>query len=136
MARIDQVYPKKQRRESVIQFGSGVFLRGFFDRMLQKADDAGVMDASAAVVTTDLGAGGALLAQNGQYTHIARGADGVQFRYLGHRMRNAMTCSLPARRYCSTRCPSCASPESAGYPTSSRYEPCADFVDTRKTCQF
>ncbi len=60
--------------------------------MLQKADDAGVMDASTAVVvSTDLGAGGALLAQNGQYTHIARGADGVQFRYLGHRMRNAMT---------------------------------------------
>ena len=76
--RIDQVYPKKQRRESVIQFGSGAFLRGFFDWMLQKADDAGVMnDSAAVVVSVGLGAGDALTQQNGQYTSIARGADGV-----------------------------------------------------------
>ena len=79
MARIDQVIPKKARSETVIQFGSGVFLRGFFDWMLQKANDAGVYGGSAVVVqSTGLGAGDRLARQNCQYTHIARGAEGVE----------------------------------------------------------
>ena len=56
-----------------------MFLRGFFDWMLQKANDAGVYDGSAVVVqSTDRGAGGLLARQNCQYTHIARGAEGVE----------------------------------------------------------
>ena len=78
MARIDTVIPKKFRRETVIQFGSGRFLRGFFDWMLQKAVDAGVYDGSVVVVqSTGQGASDLLTRQNGQYTHIARGAEGV-----------------------------------------------------------
>jgi hypothetical protein len=43
MARIDQVLPKKTRKETIIQFGSGVFLRGFFDWMLQKLKRRGAV---------------------------------------------------------------------------------------------
>jgi tagaturonate reductase len=79
MARIDQVIPRKERRETVIQFGSGRFLRGFFDWMLQKANDAGVCDGAVAVVqSTGRGACDLLTAQRGQYTHIARGREGIE----------------------------------------------------------
>jgi tagaturonate reductase len=79
MARIDQVLPKKIRKETIVQFGSGVFLRGFFDWMLQKLNDAGLYDGSAVVVqSTASGAGDLLARQNGQYTHITRGLDGVE----------------------------------------------------------
>jgi len=79
MARIDQVIPKKVRKETVIQFGGGRFLRGFFDWMLQKANDAGLYDGSVVVVqSTQQGASDALTRQNGQYTHIARGLEGVE----------------------------------------------------------
>ncbi len=79
MARIDQALPKKIRKETVIQFGSGGFLRGFFDWMLQKLNDAGLYDGSVVVVqSTASGVGDALTRQNGQYTHITRGLDGVE----------------------------------------------------------
>ena len=79
MARIDQVLPKKSRKETIIQFGSGVFLRGFFDWMLQKLNDAGLYDGAAVVVqSTATGVGAKLTRQNGQYTHITRGLDGVE----------------------------------------------------------
>ena len=41
MASIETLYRKPVRPETVIQFGEGGFLRGFFDWMLKKANDAG-----------------------------------------------------------------------------------------------
>ena len=35
------MFEKVKRCEKVIQFGEGGFLRGFFDWMLKKANDAG-----------------------------------------------------------------------------------------------
>ena len=79
MARIDQVLPKKVRKETVVQFGSGAFLRGFFDWMLQKLNDAGLYDGSVVVAqSTGKGVGDLLALQNGQYTHITRGLAGVE----------------------------------------------------------
>lgn len=79
MARIDQALPKKIRKETIIQFGSGGFLRGFFNWMLQKMNDAGLYEGSAVVVqSTASGVGDLLTLQNGQYTHITRGLDGVE----------------------------------------------------------
>ncbi len=79
MARIDQVIPKTTRRETAVQFGGGGFLRGFFDWMLQVANDAGVYDGSVVVVqSTPRGVADALKRQNGQYTQILRGAEGVK----------------------------------------------------------
>ncbi len=69
---------KKKRPERIIQFGEGGFLRGFFDWMLQKMNDANVFDGSAVVVQPiEKGLCHALEEQNCVYTHIARGAEGV-----------------------------------------------------------
>jgi tagaturonate reductase len=70
---------KKKRTERVIQFGEGGFLRGFFDWMLHKINAATDFNGSAVVVqpiengTCDL-----LSEQNCLYTHIIRGAKGVE----------------------------------------------------------
>ena len=65
-------YPKKSRPIRVVQFGGGVFLRCFFDWMLQKANDAGVYDGAAVIVRSRTRGADPLAAQNFQYTHIAR----------------------------------------------------------------
>ena len=63
----------------VIQFGEGGFLRGFADWMLQKMTDKGLFDGSVAVVQPiDKGLCDLLDAQNGCYTHLIRGAEGVE----------------------------------------------------------
>lgn len=65
-------YPKKSRPIRVVQFGGGVFLRGFFDWMLQKANDAGAYDGSAVIVRSRTRGEDPLAAQNFNYTHVAR----------------------------------------------------------------
>lgn len=68
----------KNRPEKYIQIGEGVFLRGFFDYMLQKANDSGDYSANAVIVQPrEHGRCSLLEAQNCLYTHIARGAEGV-----------------------------------------------------------
>ena len=65
-------YPKKTKPIRVLQFGGGVFLRGFFDWMLQKANDAGIYDGAAVIVRSRTRGVDPLAAQNFNYTHIAR----------------------------------------------------------------
>ena len=65
-------YPKKTRPVRVLQFGGGVFLRGFFDWMLQKANDAGIYDGAAVIIRSRTRGEDPLAAQNYNYTHIAR----------------------------------------------------------------
>lgn len=56
----------------VLQFGGGVFLRGFFNWMMQKSIDAGVYDGNAVIVRSRT-TGADPLAENGfKYTHFAR----------------------------------------------------------------
>ena len=63
----------------VIQFGEGGFLRGFADWMLQKLNDEGLFCGSVAVVQPIReGLCDLLTAQNCTYTHIIRGAEGVE----------------------------------------------------------
>ena len=69
----------KQRPERVIQFGEGGFLRGFADWMLQKLNDAGTFNGNIVVVQPiPQGMCDMLEAQNCMYTHIIRGAEGVE----------------------------------------------------------
>ncbi len=72
------VFTKTTATEKVIQFGEGGFLRGFADWMIQKMTDAGVFEGSIVVVQPiEQGMCDMLTAQNCGYTHIIRGAEGV-----------------------------------------------------------
>lgn len=65
---------KIKRPIKIIQFGAGVFLRGFFDWMLQKANDEGIYNGNAVVVRSRTGGADPLEAQSYNYTHLARDA--------------------------------------------------------------
>jgi len=70
---------RKHRPIRVIQFGEGGFLRGFADWMLQKLCDKGLYDGGVAVVQPiEKGTCDLLTAQDCVYTHIIRGAEGVE----------------------------------------------------------
>ncbi len=70
---------KPQRPVKVLQFGEGGFLRGFVDWMLQKLNDAKLWNGSVVVAQPiEQGLCDMLDAQNGIYTHIIRGAEGVE----------------------------------------------------------
>ena len=72
-------FPKAERPVRVIQFGEGGFLRGFVDWMLQKLNDQGAFNGSVAVVQPiEAGMCDLLSSQNCLYTHIIRGAEGME----------------------------------------------------------
>ncbi len=67
------------KTEQVIQFGEGGFLRGFADWMLQKMTDVGAFDGKVVVVQPiENGLCDLLTAQDCKYTHLIRGAEGVE----------------------------------------------------------
>lgn len=71
------------RKEKVIQFGEGGFLRGFADWMLQIANENTDFDGSVVVVQPiKEGMCDLLRAQNHVYTHICRGKEGVDKRKI------------------------------------------------------
>ncbi|MBQ8162891.1 MAG: tagaturonate reductase [Clostridia bacterium] len=72
MEKITQNKPKRPIK--VIQFGGGVFLRGFFDWMLQKANEAHVYCGNAVIVRSRTNGEDPLKGQNFNYTHLARDA--------------------------------------------------------------
>ncbi len=62
------------RKEKIIQFGEGGFLRGFFDWMLQIIDETTDFGASAVIVQPiEKGTCDLLEAQNCRYSHVMRG---------------------------------------------------------------
>ena len=72
-------FEKKKLTERVIQFGEGGFLRGFCDWMIQKMNDNCDFDAGIVVVQPiEKGMCDMLTAQNCNYTHVIRGAEGVE----------------------------------------------------------
>ena len=72
-------YQKPQRPVKVLQFGEGGFLRGFVDWMLQKLNEKYLWNGSVTVVQPiENGLCDLLDEQNGLYTHIIRGAEGVE----------------------------------------------------------
>ena len=71
------------RKERVIQFGEGGFLRGFVDWMLQIANEKTNFDGSAVVVQPiKNGLCDLLTAQNCIYTHLCRGVEGVEVKKI------------------------------------------------------
>ena len=79
MKTITEIKQKKIRKETVIQFGEGGFLRGFADWMLQKLCDSGLYDGSVVVVQPIKdGLCDKLEKQDCLYTHIVRGIEGVE----------------------------------------------------------
>lgn len=73
------MFEKKTRTERFIQFGSGGFLRGFADWMIQKVNDTTDFAGSVVVVqSTATGQCDKLTAQNGCYTHIIRDEAGSE----------------------------------------------------------
>ena len=70
---------KVKRPVKVIQFGEGGFLRGFADWMISKMNQTTDFNGSVAVVQPiQNGLCDMLTAQNCNYTHIIRGAEGVE----------------------------------------------------------
>ncbi|MGM9652889.1 MAG: tagaturonate reductase [Eubacteriales bacterium] len=68
------MFQKVIRREKIIQFGEGGFLRGFADWIVQLTDETSDFNASAVVVQPiERGMCALLEAQNCVYTHIMRG---------------------------------------------------------------
>ena len=69
---------KKNRPVTAVQFGGGVFLRGFFDWMLAKANESGVYRGNAMIIRATTRGEDPLAAQNFTYTHVARDGNGVE----------------------------------------------------------
>ena len=70
-------------KEKIIQFGEGGFLRGFVDWMLQIVNEKTDFDGSVVVVQPiQNGMCDMLSAQNCEYTHICRGAEGVDMKRI------------------------------------------------------
>lgn len=65
---------KTARPLRVLQFGGGVFLRGFFDWMLQKANDCGAFCGDALIVRSRTRGADPLAENHFRYTHIAADA--------------------------------------------------------------
>lgn len=73
-----KTYTKPNYPVRVLQFGEGGFLRGFIDWMIKKLNDQNLFSGSVAVVQPiEQGMCDMLKAQNCLYTHIIRGAEGV-----------------------------------------------------------
>lgn len=70
-------------KERVIQFGEGGFLRGFADWMLQIANEKGLFDGKVVVVQPiEKGMCDMLTSQGCVYTHLCRGAEGVDIKKI------------------------------------------------------
>ena len=70
---------KNKQTERFIQFGTGGFLRGFADWMIQKINDSTDFEGSVVMVqNTENGLSDLLTRQHCQYTHILRGVEGVE----------------------------------------------------------
>ena len=62
---------RKDRPVGTIQFGGGVFLRGFYDVMVAKNNKTGISDENIFIVRSKTHED-PLAAQNYMYTHVAR----------------------------------------------------------------
>src|ERR1700760_3168858 len=62
--------------EKVLQFGTGVLLRGLPDYFIDKANKQGIFNGRIVVVkSTDTGGADAFADQNGLYTHCVQGIE-------------------------------------------------------------
>ena len=81
--KIYEYHNKTIRPERVIQFGEGGFLRGFVDWMLQSVNEKTDFNGSVVVVQPiENGMCDMLSEQNGLYTHVIRGIEGVETQLI------------------------------------------------------
>ena len=75
--KINEKFKKKHRKEKIVQFGEGVFLRGFADVFFQMLNDENLIEAGVVLVkprkSAKPGMFDKLKEQDGMYTHIERG---------------------------------------------------------------
>src|SRR5580658_7801041 len=65
-----------QLPEKILQFGTGVLLRGLCDYYIDKANKQGIFNGRIVIVkSTDVGGADAFAQQDGLYTHLIRGID-------------------------------------------------------------
>ena len=77
--KINELHKKVNRPERVIQFGEGGFLRGFADWMIHKMNESGEFSGNVVVVQPiERGMCDMLTEQDCLYTHLIRGAEGVE----------------------------------------------------------
>ena len=70
-------------KEKILQFGEGGFLRGFADWMIQIVNENTDFDGSVVVVQPiEQGMCDILTAQNCEYTHVIRGAEGIETKKI------------------------------------------------------
>ncbi|MEX6687477.1 tagaturonate reductase [Danxiaibacter flavus] len=70
------IVPKKELPEKVLQFGTGVLLRGLCDYFIDKANKQGIFNGSVVVVkSTSSGGADEFASQDGLYTHFVRGIE-------------------------------------------------------------
>lgn len=74
--KINELYKKEERKETVIQFGEGGFLRAFTDWMIDKMNKKGLYNGNIVIVQPiEKGMCEKLEEQDCIYTHIIRGID-------------------------------------------------------------
>lgn len=87
-------------KETVIQFGEGNFLRGFFNYFLDSMNKQGIYDAKAVVVQPRAGGKCALLnAQNSQYNLYLRGIENGEVKQEHYFIQSISRCVDPYKNF-------------------------------------
>ena len=87
-------------RETVIQFGEGNFLRGFFDYFLDVMNKEGLYDGKAVVIQPRAGGKCALLnAQNSEYNLYLRGLENGEVKQEHHFIESISRCIDPYKSF-------------------------------------
>ena len=87
-------------KETVIQFGEGNFLRGFFNYFLDSMNKQGIYDAKAVVVQPRAGGKCALLnAQNSQYNLYLRGIENGEIKQEHYFIQSISRCVDPYKNF-------------------------------------
>ena len=124
------VFEKPERKIRVVQFGGGVFLRGFFDWMLQKTNDLGLTDADAVIIRSHSKGPDPLAAQSFRYTHLARGSEGVDLTRIDSIAGSINPADDPAAFYALSVNPDLAVAVSNTTESGIRYDPCPAPTET------
>ena len=98
--KINEAYKKPQRKEKVIQFGEGGFLRAFADWMIDIANEKGYFDGSAVIVQPiEQGMCEMLEKQDCIYTHIIRGIENGEEKVESQVITSVSRCVNPYTDY-------------------------------------
>lgn len=98
--KINEAYTKPERKETVIQFGEGGFLRAFTDWMIDKMNKKGLYNGNIVVVQPiEQGMCDKLEEQDCIYTHIIRGIDKGEEKVEAEVITSISRCVNPYKDY-------------------------------------